>query len=116
VDCARGSWRRAGSALGIARVECVLIYPPNFGPIGPGPTGPANVAPGLRHRHNGPGSPGSLIGPLEGHPELSMNLLKNNKIIITKKIVNIHKYRNYEYINKNKEKYYLNDNKYYRFS
>ena len=75
VDCARGSWRRAGSALGIARVVCVLIYTPNFGPIGPGPTGPANVAPGLRHRHNGPGSPGPLIGPLEGHPELPMILL-----------------------------------------
>jgi len=30
------------------------------------------VAPGLRHRHNGPGSPGPLIEPLEGHPELPM--------------------------------------------
>jgi len=47
---------------------------------------------------------------------LIANLLKNNKIIITKKIVNMHKYKNYKYINKNKEKYYLNDNKYYKFS
>jgi len=38
----------------------------------PGPIAPANVAPGLRHRHNGPGSPGPLIGPLEGYPELPM--------------------------------------------
>jgi len=47
---------------------------------------------------------------------LIANLLKNNKIIITKKIVNMHKYKNYKYINKNKEKYYLNDNKYYKFN
>jgi len=89
VDCARGSWRRAGSALGIARVMCVLIYSPNFGPIGPGPTGPANVAPGLRHRHNGPGSPGPLIGPLEGHPELPMKSWnrKSNRQLIYKYIV-----------------------------
>ncbi len=44
------------------------------------------------------------------------NLLKNNKIAITKQIVNIYKYKNCEYINKNKEKYYLNNNKHYKLN
>jgi len=44
------------------------------------------------------------------------NLLKNNKITITKKIVNIYKYKNYRYINKNKEKCYLNNNKHYKLN
>jgi len=52
VDCARDSWRRASSALSIARVMCVLIYFPNFDPIGSRSTKPANEALGLRHRHN----------------------------------------------------------------
>jgi len=45
-----------------------------------------------------------------------INLFKNNTIIITKEIVNIYKYKNYKYINKNKEKRYLNNNKYYKFN
>jgi len=44
------------------------------------------------------------------------NLLKNNKITTTKKIVNIHKCKNCKYINKSKKKYYLNDNKYYKLN
>jgi len=44
------------------------------------------------------------------------NLLKNNKITITKEIVNIYKCKNRKYINKNKEKYYLNNNKHYKFN
>jgi len=43
------------------------------------------------------------------------NLLKSNEIITTKKIVNMHKCKNCKYINKNKEKCYLNDNKHYKF-
>jgi hypothetical protein len=42
------------------------------------------------------------------------NLLKNNEIITTKKIVNIHKCKNRKCINKSKEKCYLNDNKHYK--
>ncbi len=56
-------------------VRVTLGVPPKFLVVlraCPGPTGPANVAPGLRHRHNGPGSPGPLTGPLEGYPELPM--------------------------------------------
>jgi len=45
-----------------------------------------------------------------------INLLKNNKIAITKKIINIHKCKNYKYINKNKKKCYLNNNKYYKLN
>ncbi len=45
-----------------------------------------------------------------------VNLLKNNKIAITKKIVNIYKYKNCKYINKNKEKCYLNNNKHYKLN
>jgi len=44
------------------------------------------------------------------------NLLKNNKITTTKEIVNIHKCKNYKYTIKNKEKYYLDNNKYYKFN
>jgi len=44
------------------------------------------------------------------------NLFINNKITIIKKIINIYKYKNYKYINKNKEKYYLNNNKYYKLN
>ncbi len=61
-------------------VRVTLGVPPKFLVMpgaSPGPTGPANVAPGLRHRHNGPGSPGPLIGPLEGYPELSMQVVAN---------------------------------------
>ncbi len=61
-------------------VRVMLGVPPKFLVVlraCPGPTGPANVAPGLRHRHNGPGSPGPLIEPLEGHPELPMLLNKS---------------------------------------
>lgn len=47
---------------------------------------------------------------------LIANLLKSNKIAITKKIVNIYKYKNRKCINKSKEKYYLNDNKYYKLN
>ncbi len=60
-------------------VQVMIGVPPKFLVVlraCPGPTGPANVPPGLRHRHNGPGSPGPLIGPLEGHPELPMLLEK----------------------------------------
>jgi hypothetical protein len=45
-----------------------------------------------------------------------INLFKNNTITITKEIVNIYKHKNYNYINKNKEKRYLNNNKYYKFN
>jgi len=38
------------------------------------------------------------------------NLFKNYKITITKEIVNIYKCKNRKYINKNKEKCYLNNN------
>jgi hypothetical protein len=44
------------------------------------------------------------------------NLLKSNKITTTKKIINIHKYKNRKCINKNKEKYYLNNNKHYKLN
>ncbi len=47
---------------------------------------------------------------------LTTNLLKSNKIIAIKKIVNIHKCKNYKYINKSKEKYYLNNNKYFKLN
>jgi len=42
------------------------------------------------------------------------NLLKNNKVATTKKIINMHKCKNRKYINKSKEKCYLNDNKHYK--
>jgi hypothetical protein len=45
-----------------------------------------------------------------------INLLKNNKIATTKEIINIYKYKNCKYINKNKEKCYLNNNKYYKLN
>ncbi len=45
---------------------------------------------------------------------LIVNLLKSNKITITKKIINIHKYKNRKYINKSKEECYLNNNKHYK--
>jgi len=45
-----------------------------------------------------------------------VNLFKNNKIATTKEIVNIYKYKNYKYINKSKEKYYLNNNKHYELN
>jgi len=41
-------------------------------------------------------------------------LLKSNEITTTKKIVNMHKCKNRKCINENKEKCYLNDNKYYK--
>ncbi len=47
---------------------------------------------------------------------LIVNLLKSNKITTTKKIVNIYKYKNYKYINKNKEKCYLSNNKHFKFN
>ncbi len=47
---------------------------------------------------------------------LILNLLKNNKIIITKKIINIYKYKNCKYINKNKEKCYLSSNKHFKLN
>jgi len=47
---------------------------------------------------------------------LTINLLKNNKIATIKKIINIHKCKNYKYINKSKEKCYLNNNKHYKFN
>ncbi len=46
----------------------------------------------------------------------TINLLKNNKIIIIKEIVNIYRNKNYKYTNKSKEKYYLNNNKYYKLN
>jgi hypothetical protein len=52
----------------------ILIYFPNFGSIGLGPTGPSNVALGLKHWHNNLESLESLMGPLEGYPELSMEV------------------------------------------
>ena len=70
VDCAREL--RLGNT---GDVRVTLGVPPKFLVVlraCPGPTGPAIVAPGLRHRHNGPGSPGPLTGPLEGYPELPM--------------------------------------------
>ena len=47
---------------------------------------------------------------------LIANLLKSNEITTTKKIVNMHKYKNCKYINKSKEKYYLNNNKHYKLN
>jgi len=47
---------------------------------------------------------------------LIVNLLKSNKITTIKKIVNIYKYKNYKIINKNKEKYYLSNNKYFKLN
>jgi len=47
---------------------------------------------------------------------LIVNLLKSNKIATTKKIINIHKYKNRKYINKSKEKCYLNNNKHYKLN
>jgi len=44
----------------------------------------------------------------------TIDLLKNNKIAITKEIVNIYKYRNCKYTNKSKEKFLSNNNKYYK--
>ncbi len=43
------------------------------------------------------------------------NLFKNNKIATIKKIINIYKYKNCKYTNKNKEKCYLNNNKHRQF-
>ncbi len=45
---------------------------------------------------------------------LIVNLFKSNKITTTKKIINMHKCKNYKCINENKEKCYLNDNKHYK--
>jgi len=45
-----------------------------------------------------------------------VNLLKTNKIATTKEIVNLYKYKNCKYINKSKEKYYLNKNKYFKLN
>jgi hypothetical protein len=47
---------------------------------------------------------------------LIANLLKSNKITITKKIVNIYKYKNCKCINKNKEKCYLSNNKHFKLN
>jgi len=47
---------------------------------------------------------------------LIVDLLKSNEIATTKKIVNMHKCKNYKFINKSKEKCYLNDNKHYKLN
>jgi len=48
------------------------------------------------------------------HQTKSVNLLKTNKIVTTKEIINLHKCKNRKYINKNKEKYYSSSNKYFK--
>ena len=47
---------------------------------------------------------------------LIVDLLKNNEIATTKKIVNMHKCKNCKCINKSKEKCYLKDNKHYKLN